>query len=82
MKVSQLIEKLQSMPQENMVVIRGYEGGVDEVTVLEEARIALDVNEEWCYGSHELLDERDSGEGDDISKAVYLRNGVDNNDRS
>jgi len=76
--VAELIENLQNLPQEHMVVIRGYEGGVDEVTVLEEARIALDVNEEWCYGSHELLDVRDKGEGDDISKAVYLRNGVDN----
>jgi hypothetical protein len=59
-----------------MVVIRGYEGGVDEVTDLENAKVILDVNEEWNYGSHELLDPRDRGDGDDIADAVYLRNGA------
>tara|TARA_R110001583_G_scaffold109954_1_gene258769 strand:+ start:180 stop:386 length:207 start_codon:yes stop_codon:yes gene_type:complete len=67
---------LQKMPQEHMVVIRGYEGGVDEVTELEKTRVILDVNEEWNYGSHELLDPRDRSDGDDIGDVVYLRNGV------
>jgi len=74
--VSDLIEMLQKMPQEHMVVIRGYEGGVDEVTELEKTRVILDVNEEWNYGSHELLDPRDRSDGDDIGDVVYLRNGV------
>lgn len=76
MTVSDLIEMLQKMPQEHMVVIRGYEGGVDEVTELEKTRVILDVNEEWNYGSHELLDPRDRSDGDDIGDVVYLRNGV------
>lgn len=76
MTVRELIECLQDMPQDYMVVVRGYEGGVDEVTELENTRIALDVNEEWNYGSHELLDPRDKGLGDDIADAVYIRNGV------
>lgn len=74
--MSDLIEMLQKMPQEHMVVIRGYEGGVDEVTELEKTRVILDVNEEWNYGSHELLDPRDRSDGDDIGDVVYLRNGV------
>ena len=76
MRVSELIKILQEMSQDHMVVIRGYEGGVDEVTDLENARIELDVNEEWNYGSHELLDSKDNGNGDNIVEAVYLRNGV------
>ena len=76
MTVNQLIERLQKMPQEHMVVIRGFEGGVDEVTELEEARIELDVNEEWNYGSHELLDTRDKTQDENIASAVYLRHGL------
>tara|TARA_R110000824_G_scaffold31704_4_gene102922 strand:+ start:563 stop:793 length:231 start_codon:yes stop_codon:yes gene_type:complete len=74
--VAELIENLQNLPQDHIVVIRGYEGGVDEVTDLEKTRVILDVNEEWNYGSHELLDPRDKSDGDDIGDAVYLRNGV------
>ena len=74
MTVAELIENLQNLPSDHMVVIRGYEGGVDEVTDLESAKIILDVNKEWNYGSHELLDPRDRSEGEDITDAVYLRN--------
>jgi hypothetical protein len=74
--VKELIQSLEKLPEEQMVVIRGYEGGVDEVTDLENTRIELDVNEEWNYGSHELLDSRDAGDGDNIVEAVYLRNGM------
>ena len=77
MTVKELIQSLEKLPKENMVVIRGYEGGVDEVTDLENARIELDVNKEWNYGSHELLDPRDNDDGNNIIEAVYLRNGVD-----
>ncbi len=76
MTVSELIEMLQKMPQDHMVVIRGYEGGVDEVTELEKTRVILEVNAEWNYGSHELLDPRDHSSGDDIGDVVYLKNGV------
>ena len=73
MTVSELIEVLEGLPKNDMVVVRGYEGGVDEVVELEQARIALNVNEEWSYGAHELLDPKDRAEGDDIVSAIYLR---------
>lgn len=76
MTVSKLIEMLQKIPQDYLVVIRGYEGGVDEVTDLEKTRVILDVNKEWNYGSHELLDPRDKGDSEDIAEAVYLRHGA------
>lgn len=73
MTVSELIEVLEKLPKDDMVVVRGYEGGVDEIVELEQARIALNVNEEWSYGAHELLDPRDNADGDDIVRAIYLR---------
>lgn len=73
MTVSELIEVLKELPQDDMVVVRGYEGGVDEVVELEQAHIALNVNEEWSYGAHELLDPRDGTDGDDVVSAIYLR---------
>ena len=76
MTVAELIKSLKNLPPDRMVVIRGFEGGVEEVTELEEARIALDVNDEWSYGSHELLDPRDRGDDDNITDAIYLRNSL------
>ena len=76
MTVAELIKNLQSLPSDHLVVIRGFEGGVDEVTDLEETKVILDVNQDWNYGSHELLDPRDHSEGDDVAPVVYLRNGV------
>ena len=80
MTVKELIQQLQNMPPEQLVVIRGLEGGVDEVSDLENVRVALDVNEDWYYGAHEILDPRDHGDPqDEIVKAIHLRNGVGDN---
>lgn len=53
MKVKELIEKLQSLDPEHMLVINGYEGGVNEVSEVETIRILTDQNKEWYYGKHE-----------------------------
>ena len=76
MTVAELIKNLQNLPSDHLVVIRGFEGGVDEVTDLEETKVVLDVIQDWNYGSHELLDPRDRSEGDDVAPVVYLRNGA------
>lgn len=57
MTVGKLIEKLQALNPELMVVRDGYEGGVTEVGYAEPVKIALDVNEDWYYGEHEVVDE-------------------------
>lgn len=57
MKVKELIEKLQSLPQDSRVVLNGYEGGINDCTVVKENIVYLDVNEQWYYGKHELVDE-------------------------
>ena len=59
MKVKELIEKLSQLDPELMVVRSGYEGGVDEVTDYGLCDIELNVNDEWYYGKHEVLEKRD-----------------------
>lgn len=53
MKVRELIEKLQQFDPEMMVVLDGYEGGVDELKYVQSANVALNFNEEGYYGKHE-----------------------------
>jgi hypothetical protein len=54
MTVKQLIKQLEDLKDQSArVVIRGYEGGVDDVYGLEHIRIKLDANKEWYYGKHE-----------------------------
>jgi len=59
MKVKELIEKLQSFDPELMVIVSGYEGGVDEVKYAANVKIKLDVHTEWYYGKHEVADRND-----------------------
>lgn len=62
MLVKELIAKLKELPEDSRVVVQGYEGGVKDVTGCAEVEIALDVNEPWYYGNHEIVTE-----GDDTS---------------
>jgi len=59
MTVGQLIEKLQSFDPELMVVISGYEGGVDEADSAVDVSLKLDTHTEWYYGKHEVADRND-----------------------
>jgi hypothetical protein len=74
MKVKELIEALSQLDPELMVVIKGYEGGVDEVSRYELCNIELNVNDEWYYGKHEILAEGDKPTNKDstIVKGVQL----------
>ncbi len=53
MIVSELIEELRKLPQDAVVVVNGYEGGVRTVKDAKPTVIAVDVNTEWYYGEHE-----------------------------
>ena len=55
MKVKELIEKLQDFDPEDMVVRDGYEGGVCEVIYISLKTVALNANQAWYYGDHEIL---------------------------
>jgi hypothetical protein len=74
MKVKELIETLSQLDPELMVVVAGYEGGVDEMDKYELCDIELNVNDEWYYGKHEVLSNKDKPENKDstIVKGVQL----------
>lgn len=57
MNAAQLIEHLKQFPSDTMVIVRGYEGGVDEVDFVSKEKIDLNVNTEWYYGKHEITND-------------------------
>ena len=74
MKVKELIEALSQLDPELLVVVHGYEGGVNEVDRCDVYDIELNVNTEWYYGKHEVLLEGDKPTNKDstIVKGVRL----------
>lgn len=70
MTVKELIEKLQQFDDQLMVVIDGYEGGVDEPKDPVEVIIKMNHHKEWYYGKHEIHHENDNDPPDRI--AVYI----------
>jgi len=77
MTVAQLIEALSKIEdQEAWVMVKGYEGGYDDVMTINPTpiEIALDVNKEWYFGNHEraemlIYDDRKDYQ---IVKAIIL----------
>ena len=74
MKVKELIEALSQLDPELMVVRSGYEGGVNEIKKIKIYDIELNVNTEWYYGKHEVLQKGDEPQNKDstIVKGVRL----------
>jgi hypothetical protein len=72
MKVKELMGWLQALDPELMVVVDGYEGGVKEATYVELETIALNVNDEWYYGSHEVIVDGDRYEDKERAQAVHI----------
>lgn len=57
MTVRELIKILEQIEdQEVRVMVKGYERGVDDIEGILPAivNVALDVNEKWYYGRHEV----------------------------
>jgi len=61
MNVSELIEELKKCNPNAMVIVSGYEGGVDEVNSVNNTTIKLNQNDEWYYGKHELCEDGEEG---------------------
>ena len=59
MKVKDIIQKLQKMNPEDMAVVNGYEGGVNEISSVEPIKLKLNINSEWYYGKHEIEEDGD-----------------------
>ena len=69
MNIRELIDELQKHDPEMRVVTAGYEGGYCDLSGFEEIKINLDVNNEWYYGKHEVVD-RDDDPFD--CEAIYI----------
>jgi hypothetical protein len=74
MLVEELIRELQKLDPKLQVITSGYEGGVDDIAGVSLTKIALNVNTEWYYGKHEIVDNmgyRDLSEYTQVD-AVYI----------
>lgn len=56
-KVKELIAKLQTLDPEMLVVVDGYEGGVETLNEVRVTTVALNYNTESYYGPHEYYHE-------------------------
>ena len=83
MTVRELIESLSKVEDKEIrVMTRGYEGGVNDMVIgnsIEDntpaiIHVALDVNTEWYYGTHERVDDMYGATNSEyhIVKAIIL----------
>ena len=74
MKVTKLIEKLMEFDGDLDVIIRGYEGGFEDVGYLDETEIYRSVNDAWYCGPHEDAEycNKNLVKGKKKTKAVIL----------
>lgn len=60
MTVQQLIDKLNTIDDKDniIVMVRGYEGGYDDIDniIPEPIAMAVNVNQDWYYGKHDKVD--------------------------
>ena len=63
MTVHALIQILTEMPQDALIVIDGYEGGVNEVSEVSNVKIKCNVNTGWYDGKHEIVKKSKGGGG-------------------
>jgi hypothetical protein len=75
MTLRQLIEKLNTIEdQDAWIMVRGYEGGYDDVENLniKPIEMALNVNTAWYYGKHEKAEDINHLDKFQIVKAIIL----------
>ena len=65
MTKAELIEAMSEFPDETMVVIPSFEGGLSDVDYVEDVKLKLNANSAWWYGPHE-----DDKDGD--TDAIYI----------
>ena len=53
MTAQELIEKLQTLPPNTKIVVRGYEDGYNDILQLKEVKIKLNPNAYTWYGEYE-----------------------------
>lgn len=74
MKIRELIQTLSQLDPELPVVVRGYEGGYNDVSEVNTIAIPLNINTRWYYGTHGDTDESPrNSETSPKVPVVYLR---------
>ena len=53
MTIKELIEKLNSYPDNFRVLVDGYEGGFSEISEVKKTKVKFNVHPESYYGPHE-----------------------------
>ena len=66
MTASELIRKLNDLPPETKIVIRGYENGYNDIMLLKDKKITINKERNWWDG--EYIDSKES----DAMPAVEL----------
>lgn len=59
MKVKELVDALLKLPQDDLVVVRGYEDGYDDVMKVEKIHVALTSEPEYYYGVYSMTSASD-----------------------
>lgn len=55
MLVEDLIQKLLYLPPDLEVLVPGYEGGFSPIKDVRQDTLLTDVNSEWYYGPHDVI---------------------------
>lgn len=66
MTVQELISQLQDLPPNTKVVVRGYEGGYNDILNLKEIKIKTNPDAYWYDGKYELSNEANAIEAVDL----------------
>ena len=79
MTIQELCDRLSQFPPDTPVVVRGYEGGFNDVLNVEAVEMQLNVNaEHWYYGAHSKPDILSEVIADvPLTKVAYLHSGND-----
>jgi hypothetical protein len=75
MTVQELITHLQQLDPNLRIFKDGYEGAYNDINnISTEVEMALNVNSEWYYGDHELVEDLDKEqlEGKTIVKGIII----------
>jgi hypothetical protein len=55
MTIQELIDALSAFNPQTPVVISGYEGGYNDISVIKPLTIQLNVNDKYYYGAHDCV---------------------------
>jgi hypothetical protein len=69
MTIQELLQHLAQFPPDTRVVVGGYEGGYNDITIYKTIQIQLDARTEWYMGQH------DDAEAGEVSELALLLDG-------